>query len=206
MKKYFVTAISTDSGKTLVSALLVNALQADYWKPIQTGNANSDKDTVKRLVYSGNPMIHPEAYSLKEPLSPHAAAELEQIEIDLNKIVVPDTDNHPLIIEGAGGVLVPINQKELMIDLIKKLDVEVILVSNHYLGSINHTLLTAQALKGYQIPVKGIIFNGPPTPASEQIILKHTGYKHLLSIPPLEQITGDIVYQYSIRLFDRWDD
>ncbi|MFN8414869.1 MAG: dethiobiotin synthase [Cytophagaceae bacterium] len=206
MKKYFVTAISTDSGKTLVSAILVNALQADYWKPVQSGAATKDSDAVKKLVYSGNPVFHPETYCLEAPLSPHAAAALEGVTIDLNKIKLPDTEGHPLVIEGAGGIMVPLNNHDLVLDLIKNLDVEVVLVSNHYLGSINHTLLTAEVLKQHQIKVKGIIFNGEPNPATESIILEKTGYVCLLRIPKLAEVTPEIVYQYSVRLFDHWND
>lgn len=206
MKKYFVTAISTDSGKTLVSAILVNALHADYWKPVQSGSSTKDSDAVKQLIYSGNPIFHPEAYCLEAPLSPHAAAALEGVTIDLNQIEIPDTEGHPLVIEGAGGILVPLNDKEFVLDLIKKLEAEVILVSNHYLGSINHTLLTAEVLKQHKIKVKGIIFNGDSNPASESIILEKTGYPCLLRIPKLVEVTPEIVYQYSVRLFDHWND
>lgn len=204
MKKYFVTAISTDSGKTLISAILTNALQADYWKPIQAGVEQTDSDTMRKLLHSDYSMIHPEAYVLKMAASPHAAAKDEGIVIDLTTIHVPETQGNDLVIEGAGGILVPLNDTEVVADLISHLDAEVILVSNHYLGSINHTLLTAEELKRRNVTVKGIIFNGPDNIETETIILKKTGYKELLHVYPEQEITSEILKAYSVKLFDNW--
>lgn len=204
MKKYFITAISTDSGKTLVSAIITNALQADYWKPIQAGIEQTDSAWMRMMLRSGHSIIHPEAYALKMAASPHAAAAYEGIKIDLSQIQLPDTNGNDLVIEGAGGVLVPLNDTEVVADLITELDAEVILVSNHYLGSINHTLLTAEELKRRNIKVKGIIFNGPSNEETERIILKRTGYKMLLHIYPEEKITEAIIAGYAVKLFDNW--
>jgi dethiobiotin synthetase len=192
--KYFVTAIGTDSGKTLVSAILCEALKADYWKPIQSGLPR-DTDIVKGLVSNSQTKFWPETYLLKTPASPHAAAKIDQVKIDPTKINPPDTDR--LIVEGAGGCLVPINDDDFVIDIAKRLDFEIILVSNLYLGSINHTLLTANYLKQHELKVKGIIFNGESNPESERIILKHTGYECLLSIKKEEQINSEMVKKYS---------
>ena len=202
MKKYFVTAISTDSGKTLVSAIITNALQADYWKPIQAGTEQTDSNTMRRLLKSSYSVIHPEAYVLQLAASPHAAAKHEGVVIDFNQIQLPDTNDNDLVIEGAGGLMVPLNDTQVIADLIQTLDAEVILVSNHYLGSINHTLLTALELKRRAIQVKGIIFNGPENPETERIILKHTGYKKLLHIYPEKEFTDDILHAYSVKLSD----
>ncbi|MGN6646526.1 MAG: dethiobiotin synthase [Cytophaga sp.] len=204
MKKYFVTAISTDSGKTLVSAILVNALQADYWKPVQAGMIETDSNTIRKLLNSEHSIIHPEAYRLQYPASPHAAAKKENIVIDPASIQLPDTDGNDLVIEGAGGVLVPLNDTAVVADLITQFDAEVILVSNIYLGSINHTLLTAEELKRRGIKVKGIIFNGEPNEETERIILKHTGYKKLLHVYPEEKITDAVVKAYAVKLFEHW--
>ncbi|WP_299247699.1 dethiobiotin synthase [uncultured Cytophaga sp.] len=204
MKKYFITAISTDSGKTLISAIVTNALQADYWKPIQAGVEQTDSDTMRQLLHSDYSMIHPEAYLLKMPASPHAAAKDEGVVIDLNTIQLPDTHGNDLVIEGAGGILVPLNDTDVVADLITHLDAEVILVSNHYLGSINHTLLTAEELKRRNIKVKGIIFNGPDNKETESIILKKTGYTELLHVYPEKKITSEILKAYSVKLFDHW--
>jgi dethiobiotin synthetase len=202
--KYFVTAIHTDSGKTLVSTILTQALQADYWKPVQAGFPR-DLETVKSLIYNKHCLFFEETYLLKEAMSPHAAAGKEGIRIDIDKIVAPDNDDNDLIIEGAGGVLVPLNDKDFVIDLIKKLDAEIILVSNIYLGSINHTLLTINEIKRRNIPVKGIIFNGPENKDTEDFILNYSGYKCLLRIRPEEKITEEVITKYSVKLFENWD-
>ncbi len=196
--KYFVTAIGTDSGKTLVSAILVKALQADYWKPIQAGLPR-DTDTVSALAGSTTSTYHPEAYLLKAPMSPHAAAAQEGIEIDIQHIKLPDTRKH-LVIEGAGGVLVPLNKQHFVIDLASHLQAPVILVANLYLGSINHTLLTIQELKRREVPVKGIIFNGPLNKDSMDIILHYSGHPCLLHIKQEQEINPEVVAYYAQRL------
>ncbi len=202
---YFVTAIGTDSGKTLASAILTEALQADYWKPIQSG-PERDVETVTRLINNGHSFLYQESYLLSEPLSPHAAAKIDGLTIDLAKIFIPENNGNHLIIEGAGGILVPLNDKDFVIDLAVKFQAEVILVSNHYLGSINHTLLAIQELKRRNITVKGIIFNGLPNAETEDIILKHSGYKCLLRILPEINIDQETVTRYAIRLFENWDE
>ncbi len=197
MKHYFVTGIGTGVGKTIVSAILTEALEADYWKPIQSGDLD-DSDTLKvqKLVSNPSSIFHEEAYRLKNPLSPHESAKLDNITITLDKITAPVTTKN-LVIEGAGGLMVPLNETDLMIDLIKKLNVEVILVSRHYLGSINHTLLSAFALKQYQIPVKGIIFNGGENAATETAILKETGFTFLGRINEEPELNKTIVSHYA---------
>jgi dethiobiotin synthetase len=203
---YFVTSIHTDSGKTLVSAILAEALQADYWKPVQCGMEDRDLRTVKQLVDNSHCMFFEESYLFKAPLSPHAAAMLEGREVKLADIILPSSDGDDLIIEGAGGVLVPLNDHEFVIDIAEKFKAEVILVSNIYLGSINHTLLTVNEIKRRGLKVKGIIFNGPANPQSEEIILKHSGYRCLLRIGPEEKIDHATIMKYSIKLFENWDD
>lgn len=184
-KHYFVTGIGTGIGKTLVSAVLTEKLQADYWKPVQSGELdNSDTLKVKALVSNPVSVFYEETYRLIQPFSPHKSARLDGIEIDPDRFIVPATNN-TLIIEGAGGLMVPLNNNFLIIDLIKQLKAEVILVSQNYLGSINHTLLSAQILKQYNIPVAGIIFNGDEDSASESYILQYTGIKQLGRLPQL---------------------
>jgi dethiobiotin synthetase len=196
--KYFVTAIDTDSGKTLVSAILCEALKADYWKPIQAGLPR-DADTVKNLVSNKQTKIFPETYLLKTPASPHAAAKLDNTTILLEQFVMPATTNS-LIIEGAGGCLVPLNDDVFVIDLIKMLNIEVIMVADLYLGSINHTLLTVEALKKRDIKVKGIIFNGEPNPESERIILHHAKVPCLVRIQKENVITSATVVKYAVQI------
>ena len=182
-KSLFVTGIGTGIGKTIVSAALVEKLKADYWKPVQSGDLDkSDSSVIKKLVSNTVTRIHPESYRLTQPFSPHKSAAIDGIIVELDNITPPQTENN-LIIEGAGGLMVPLNDQFLMIDLIKKLEVEVILVSQNYLGSINHTLLSVYALKNYGIPVKGIIFNGIKDIYSKEFILQHTGLEPLGHIP-----------------------
>ena len=196
MKNYFVTGIGTNIGKTIVSAILTEALEADYWKPIQAGDLeHTDSFKVKDLISNSTTKIHPEAYRLNKPMSPHAAAKLDNITIDLEKIELPKTTNN-LIIEGAGGLMVPLNNKDLIIDLIKKLDVEVILVSQNYLGSINHTLLSLESLKVRKLKVKGVIFNGNPNLETENYILNYSGVKCLGRIDEHQQINQEVVLSY----------
>jgi dethiobiotin synthetase len=203
---YFVTSIHTDSGKTLVSAILTEALQADYWKPVQCGTQQTDLKKVKELVDNEHCMFFNERYLLKAPLSPHAAAQQEGMEIKLTDFSLPANEAHDLIIEGAGGILVPLNDKDFVIDIAEKFKAEIILVSNIYLGSINHTLLTVNEIKRRGLKVKGIIFNGPENPAAEEIILKQSGYKCLLRIRPEQKIDHETVMKYSVKLFEHWDD
>lgn len=193
---YFVTGIDTDSGKTLVSAILCEALGYDYWKPIQAGPPK-DSDTIKKLVPTAT--IHPEIYFLNTPASPHAAAQIDGVHINIETILLPKS-NKGIIIEGAGGCLVPLNQRDFVIDLFPKLNAEIILVADLYLGSINHTLLTVQLLKNREYPVRGIIFNGEPNPKSEQIILHHSKFRSLGRIMKEPIITHQTIQQYAAQI------
>jgi dethiobiotin synthetase len=200
MKRYFITGIGTDVGKTVASAIVVEALKADYWKPVQAGDlGNTDTMKVKGLVSSVQSQFHKEAYRFTQPMSPHAAAAVDGVQIDTKKLILPETSN-TLIIEGAGGLMAPLKKNFLVIDLIQQLKAEVILVSRNYLGSINHTLLSADALKNRRIPVAGIVFNGAPTPSSEEYILNSTGYKCLLRIGEENTIDQTTVKRYASLL------
>ena len=198
---YFITAIGTDSGKTLVSAILCEALTADYWKPVQAGLPR-DTEIVKSLV-SKNIVFHPERYLWQTAASPHAAAQIDNVDIRLENISLPETTS-TLVIEGAGGCHVPLNDRDLLVDVITNLKAEVIVVSNHYLGSINHTLLTLEALFGRKLPVKGIIFNGECMPESERIILLRSGVSCLLRIQKENEITREVVKKYAALLKENW--
>lgn len=193
---YFVTAIGTDSGKTLVSAILTEALQADYWKPVQAGFPK-DSEAVEALLSNTTSKILPEQYVLNTPASPHYAAEVDRVSIHAKEMTLPFTKNPHLIIEGAGGALVPLNDKEFVIDITNDFPCEVILVCNLYLGSINHSLLTLNELKRRNVKVKGIIFNGPPNPSSESIIVKHAQLPVLLNIKQEEKINKEVVRKYA---------
>lgn len=198
---YFITAIGTDSGKTLVSAIVAEMAGCGYWKPIQAGFPR-DTDTVQELISNPRCHFHKEQYQLLTPASPHYAAEVDGITIKAEDLKLPSEDI--LVIEGAGGLLVPINDQEVIADLIPMLNAQVILVSNLYLGSINHTLLTVEELKRRNLKVKGIVFNGPANPASEAIILKKSGYPCLLRIPQLEEVSKELVMKYAEKLRDNW--
>lgn len=202
--RYFVTAIDTDSGKTLVSAILCEALQADYWKPVQAGLPR-DADTVKSLLTNTKSKIHPERFLLHTPASPHASAKIDGVEIKLSNFSLPHTDNS-LIIEGAGGCLVPLNDRQFVVDLIQHLKTEVILVSDLYLGSINHTLLTIEALKNRNIQVRGLIFNGDRNPESERIILRHSEIPCLLKIEKERSLDTKAVLKYASILKENWNE
>lgn len=194
--KLFVTGISTDVGKTIASAILVEALEADYWKPIQAGDLhNSDTDKIKKLASNSKSQFHANAYALQTPASPHLAASIENVVIDLKKIITPKTKNH-LVIEGAGGVFVPLNDQDLVIDLIQKED-KVIVVSRHYLGSINHTLLTIEALQSRKIDVAGIIFSGNENQATETIILNKTNVKCVGRIDDEPYFDKNVILYYA---------
>ena len=194
--KIFITGIGTDVGKTIASAIVVEALEADYWKPIQAGDLdNSDSHRVKSLGISHKAKVFPNAYALNTPASPHLAAQLDGITIDLKQIKEPKTTNH-LVIEGAGGILVPLNDNDCIVDLIKK-EYKVIVVSRHYLGSINHTLLTIEALKNRKINVAGIIFSGDENKATEEIILKKTGAKLIGRIDNEPYFDASVISYYA---------
>jgi dethiobiotin synthetase len=196
MRKLFVTGIGTDVGKTVVAAILTEALEADYWKPVQAGDLdNSDTMKVKALVSNSNTMFHSESYRLTEPMSPHAAAEIDKVSIDLNALEVPETNN-TLIIEGAGGLMVPLNDDDLIIDLIARLDAEVILVSQNYLGSINHTILSIEVLQKRGLRVMGIIFNGEKNQATESYILNYSKLNCLGRVNQHEGINKEVVLSY----------
>jgi dethiobiotin synthetase len=198
MNKVIIAGIGTGVGKTMVSALLVETFQADYWKPIQSGEPG-DRETVRELTKNKISVFHPEAYRLSYPASPHLAASMQNITIEPEKINVPATQNN-LVIELAGGLMVPLNDSYLNIDLIKKINAPVLLVSMNYLGSINHTLLSWHLLKSHNIPVKGIIFTGRSNPSSEDVILKQTQLPCLLKIPFQEKITADSLKPFGEQL------
>lgn len=193
---YFITGIGTDVGKTIASAIITEALEADYWKPIQAGDLeNSDTHKVERLITNNKTVFHPNSFALKTPMSPHAAAEIDEIQITSKKIKHPKTNND-LVIEGAGGLLVPINNKETIVDLIRPED-KVILVSRNYLGSINHTLLSIEALKSRGLQCFGIIFNGKKNETSEKVIMEMTGVHCLGRIEEEPYFDENVIKEYA---------
>lgn len=196
--KLFITGIGTDVGKTIVSAIVTEALEADYWKPIQAGDLeNSDSHKIKSFLSNKKTVIHPNSYALNTPASPHLAAEIDGITIDLNQITEPETANH-LVVEGAGGVFVPLNSKDCVIDLVQP-EYKVIVVSRHYLGSINHTLLTIEALQNRKITIAGIIFSGDENKATEEIIQIKSGLKCIGRIEQEPYFDQNVIKEYADR-------
>jgi len=193
MKKFIVTGIGTDIGKTVVSSILAEALKATYWKPVQAGDLdNSDSIKIKKWC-SENVQVLPEAFRLSQPLSPHSAAEIDNVKITASDLVLPKVDGN-FILEGAGGIMVPFNQEGLLfVDLIPMWNLPVILVSRHYLGSINHTLLTAEILQNRGAKIEGVIFVGDENKSTESIILSKTKLKLIARIPITEKITREFI-------------
>ena len=200
MKKFIVTGIGTDIGKTVVSSILAEALKATYWKPVQAGDLdNSDSIKIKKWC-SESVQVLPEVFRLSQPLSPHSAAEIDNIKITANDLVLPEVDGN-FILEGAGGIMVPLNQEGLLfVDLIPIWNLPVILVSRHYLGSINHTLLTAEILQNRGAIIEGIIFVGDENKSTESIILSKTKLKLIARIPIAEEITSEFIKDQAAKI------
>ena len=197
--RYFITGIGTNVGKTIVSAILTEALKADYWKPIQSGTIEGlDSTTVKELISNTKTIIHPEAYLLKEPLSPHMAAKIDGVTIELENIQLPvrlsgvEAINN-LIIEGAGGLMVPINNKHYVIDIAMKFDCEIILVISNYLGCINHSILTIDYLLKHDFKIKAFIFNGDFNAEVKESISNYAPTIKNIDIPAFTIINKEII-------------
>jgi dethiobiotin synthetase len=200
MERLFVTGIGTDVGKTVAAAVLTQALGADYWKPVQAGGLDhTDADEVRRLVTHPGSHFHPERHRLQLPASPHRAAAAENLLIQPQNFSLPRTANH-LVVEGAGGLLVPLAPGFLVADLVRQLELPVVLVSRHYLGSINHTLLTLEVLRQRGLPLRGLVFNGPDDPITEQAILNHTPAPVLLRLRPEAALTPEVVAAYAAQV------
>lgn len=196
MHKIMVSGIGVDVGKTVVATILTLLMRGDYWKPIQCGDEeNSDTATVKKWLDPTQHVIHPSAYSLKAPLSPHHAARLENFSIQWEAITLPQTFRS-LIIEGVGGLLVPLTIKHVTMDLFQKWNCQWVIVSRHYLGSINHTLLSIEVLKQRQVPILGIIFNGEPHPETETAILEISQLPFLGRLLPEAHLDTQTLYKY----------
>lgn len=202
MSSYFITGISTEVGKTVAAAIVTQALQADYWKPIQAGDLDySDTHKVKAWVKNDISQYHDNAFALQTPMSPHAAAAIDKVAIKATAIKRPKTKNN-LVIEGAGGVLVPINDQETILDLIQPSD-KVIVVSRHYLGSINHSLMTIKTLQDRNLKISGIIFSGAAHPTTESIIEKMSGVPVIGRIDEEPYIDANVISEYAAKFAPR---
>ena len=203
MKPLFITGIGTGIGKTVVAAILAEALQADYWKPVQAGFAGgTDSEWVESVISNPHTKILPEAYKLSMAASPHLAARAQGLVISLNAIedaYAAFNAQKTIIIEGAGGLMAPLNEESFSIDLAKLLNAKIILVSKNYLGSINHSLLTAAACKAYGLDVAGWIFNDEYLNYEEDIA-RWSGYPVISSIPWTTKVTKDFILQQATRI------
>ena len=197
-KTFFITGISTEVGKTVAAAIVTEALQAAYWKPVQAGELdNCDTHKVKNLVSNEISQYNDNSFALRTPMSPHAAAAIDGLEVTVSKIKRPKTKN-ALVIEGAGGLLVPLNDTETILDLIHLTD-KVIVVSRHYLGSINHTLMTIATLKQRGLEHIAIIFSGEEHPTTESIIAKMAGVPILGRIDEEPYFDKNVIREYADR-------
>ncbi|HCW05743.1 MAG TPA: dethiobiotin synthase [Cytophagales bacterium] len=192
-----IAGIHTGIGKTVCSAVICQALGYDYWKPVQAGDLeNSDSNFIRDHVTNPSCKIHPERFRLLTPASPHYAASLEKIEIKREDFILPSTKNN-LLAETAGGLMSPLAKNFLNIDLLPLLQLKTVLVSNNYLGSINHTLLSWEALRSKGIPLLGIVFVGETVASTEEFILEHTQLKKLFSIPLLKELSQKTIQQFA---------
>ena len=204
-RKFIVSGTDTGIGKTVVSAMLVQALRANYFKPVQAGlDEETDTEFVKRLSQFPEDHYFAELYRLETPASPHLAARLDDVEIDTSKLILPES-NRTLIVEGAGGLMVPLTESTLLIDIIQNWQVPVILCARTELGTINHSLLSINALRQWNIPVHGVVFIGDSNLPSESIISKLGNVKHLGRLPflnPLNSETLSTAFAENFHLSD----
>ncbi len=201
-KAFWVLGTDTGIGKTLTSALLALKLKAHYWKPIQTGY-KTERDSLFVRQATGLPTRHffPERFLLKEPLSPYQAAKLEGLRIDLEDFSPPPGEYKHLIIEAAGGVMVPLNERDLFIDLIQGFGLPTLLVAKSGLGTLNHSLLTIEALRNRGIEILGLVLNGPKNRANKKTLELFSGLPVLFEIEPLPGLTPKNLQQE----IDRWE-
>lgn len=194
MRGVFVTGTDTGVGKTVAAACLARAWRAGYWKPVQTGTAGGDDDTAAAAALAGLPAerVFAPAYVFQAPLSPHAAADLEGVRISMDSIALPQT-THPLIVEGAGGLLVPLNDRDFMIDLMARLALPVLLVARSTLGTINHTLLSLAALRARALPIAGVVLNGPPNAGNRTAIERFGQVRVLAELPHLDPLDNGAI-------------
>lgn len=209
MSVIVVSGTDTGLGKTVFAAMLTAALDGVYWKPVQSGTAEgTDAATVARLAGLSPERVLPEAYVLSQPLSPHRSAELDGIEIDPDTLVLPDQpapDGRPVVVEGAGGLMVPLTRRTLFVDVFRRWGKPIVLCARTALGTINHTLLSVEALKARNIPLLGIAFIGEPMPDSERTIVEFSGARRLGRLPWLEEITPDGLRRAFVENFNRAD-
>lgn len=195
-KHFIIVGIHTGIGKTVCSAVMTEALGYDYWKPVQAGDLDaSDSIFIKNHISNSTTKIHPEAYRLTEPMSPHAAAKIDKTEITLDALQLPTTENG-LIVETAGGIMSPLSDSLVVLDLVKHLGLPVVLVTQDYLGSINHTLLSINILRGANVPILGLVFSGEKVATTREFIKQYSGLETLLEIPFFEKLDREALMDF----------
>jgi dethiobiotin synthetase len=200
----FVTGTDTNVGKTLLSALLVAALDAIYWKPIQTGaSEGTDRQTVIRLAEIPEAQTLPECYSFDPPVSPHLAAEASGVRIELARIQPPKELARPVIAEGAGGILVPLNDSDCMLDLASRLGFPVLIAARAALGTINHTLLTVRVLRHAKMDIRGVVMIGHRNRDNERSVEDFAGVPIVGTIPWLDKINREVLLNVFHTGFDQ---
>jgi dethiobiotin synthetase len=204
--RYFISGIGTGIGKTFVSAVLAEALQADYWKPIQCGmDGGTDSEKVASLISNPNTKIHEESYVFKMPASPHIAANAENVKIMMESVVLPETTNN-ILIEGAGGLMVPVDEGSYVVDLAAQFETEIILVCSSYLGCINHSLLSIDYLLKNDFQVKGLVLNGNFDKGVKTAIMSYAELPIIAELPQISDISKEAVHNLSqyvnLSLFD----
>lgn len=203
-KELFVTGTDTEIGKTVLSATLCRGLNAGYWKPVQSGlEPATDRDSVARWTGLDPTHFYPETYRLTEPMSPHASAEIDGVEIEMEAFSLPDYRQSHLIVEGAGGLLVPLNREKMIIDLMVQLDLPVLLVARSSLGTLNHTLMSLEIMRDRGLTVWGVVLNGPRHPSNEEAILHYGRPNHLFRSLPLESLTPESLHDHYNQTFSR---
>ena len=184
---FFLTGTDTEVGKTVICAWLMVHYKYHYWKPIQSGMDSPDIKTIQKISGFDDSFFFPPAYELQQPLSPHESAKRDGIDIELTNFSLPQKEGK-IIVEGAGGILVPINEKYFIVDIIKKLELPILLVARSGLGTINHTLLTVNELKKRNLPLRGIILNGEKNQSNKEAVEKYSGVSVVSELEPIKTL------------------
>lgn len=202
-EQIFITGTDTGIGKTVVSAIFTAGLGATYWKPVQSGlKDDTDTQFVRRVTDLPDHRFAEERFRLTEPLSPHASAAIDGVSISLEDFTIPRYETKHLVVEGAGGLLVPLNDRDMIIDLISHLGLPVLLVVRSELGTLNHTFLSLEALRSRGIPIIGVVMNGPRNESNRKAIEKYGRVEILGELEPLETINPETLQEQFQKMFD----
>ena len=201
--KILVSGTDTGIGKTVVSAMMTLGLSATYWKPIQSGlEEETDTEFVRRVTGLSDEHFMPERFRLQEPLSPHASAEIDGVTISLDDFQLPEAGTNNLVVEGAGGLLVPLNDNDMIIDLIERFQLPVLLVTRSELGTLNHTFLSLEALRSREIPVLGVVMNGPKNESNKKAIEKYGNVEVIGEINTIETLNAKTLMSIFNTIFN----